>query len=723
MAAGKNITRSDFHFLPVQTFGSNGKQFNISCLWEPRDEKFLLLNTETPGDHRSFMTVILDVAVAGLTETMSFVINAKARIFPQTEKFWMPGRRQLQETFFLKLLWKPSDSPASQKGFYSVISLESQSQKEGRSTTLEKLLEGSSSSDESEAHIDEEPLPSGYGPVSKECSQEELKEWAHVLAKWRPNLSHRPKSLLGLVRKSGVPQSLRCEVWQLLSGSFDCEALLENYKVLSIQESVWDSAISKDISRTFPAHEFFRSKGSEGQDQLCRVIKAYANRDQETGYCQSMTFMAATLLLHMPEEQAFCLLVKIMECYGMRDLMKCDFEGLRSAFYQLERLLEEKLPDLHYHFRDVNVEMHMFASQWFLTLFTAKFPLFCVFRIIDLFLCDGHIVLYQIAIGLLRMAKQDLLQLDFEGILKYFRVTLPKRYTNEDTVCILLYHAVNEKIQPKKIQQYIKEFQGLKQQLDMRETPLERLKRESREYMIAIMRLEQENDELAYEMINGKIQLRNDLDTAEDQIELQQKEIARLAGIIVDNEDELRRLRDETGLVKEVCRKIEVENKNNSSIIAEYKQTSAQMEERLNKKDMMLLQARGNACEACKKILAEENGGHSTVFSSTRLAEDDRVRDLELELARTKLALVEKECHTQELLHELSLVNMDGISTQNSQQSSWLSKTLHSIKSQASVVSTNSSSVSPTGGTRRKLSKERRTNANGSAAQISRPES
>jgi hypothetical protein len=75
------------------------------------------------------------------------------------------------------------------------------------------------------------------------------------------------------------------------------------------------------------------------------------------------------------------------------------------------------------------------------------------------------------------------------------------------------------------------------------------------------MRLERENDELAHELINGKIQLRNDLDTAEDQNEMQQKEIARLNGLIIDGEDEAKRLRDEAILVKELCRKIENENK------------------------------------------------------------------------------------------------------------------------------------------------------------------
>lgn len=51
-------------------------------------------------------------------------------------------------------------------------------------------------------------------------------------------------------------------------------------------------------------------------------------------------------------------------------------------------LKQEYIPDLYNHFLNVGLEAHMYASQWFLTLFTAKFPLYMVFHIIDLLLCE-----------------------------------------------------------------------------------------------------------------------------------------------------------------------------------------------------------------------------------------------------------------------------------------------------------------------------------------------
>ena len=84
----------------------------------------------------------------------------------------------------------------------------------------------------------------------------------------------------------------------------------------------------------------------------------------------------------------------------------CDFLGLFLAdlwtswvrvkqLHMCPRLIsllfQEYIPDLYNHFLDISLEAHMYASQWFLTLFTAKFPLYMVFHIIDLLLCEVRI--------------------------------------------------------------------------------------------------------------------------------------------------------------------------------------------------------------------------------------------------------------------------------------------------------------------------------------------
>lgn len=65
------------------------------------------------------------------------------------------------------------------------------------------------------------------------------------------------------------------------------------------QDCPFEAVIQRDIARTFPAHDFFREAGGLGQDSLLRMARAYAVYDHEVGYCQGLSFLAATLLLHV----------------------------------------------------------------------------------------------------------------------------------------------------------------------------------------------------------------------------------------------------------------------------------------------------------------------------------------------------------------------------------------------------------------------------------------
>lgn len=58
------------------------------------------------------------------------------------------------------------------------------------------------------------------------------------------------------------------------------------------------------------------------------------------------------------------------------------------------------------------------------------------------------------------MCKKDLLQLDFESILKYFRVTLPKKCRNYEVARGLMKVACCIKV--KKLKKYEQEFLDLK---------------------------------------------------------------------------------------------------------------------------------------------------------------------------------------------------------------------------------------------------------------------
>ncbi|MGH0124371.1 UNVERIFIED_CONTAM: hypothetical protein FKN15_036914 [Acipenser sinensis] len=131
---------------------------------------------------------------------------------------------------------------------YEVVSLESDTERERKKTTASPSIRltqsGSQSSmipsppDDDEEEDNDEPLLSGSGDVSKECAEKILETWGDLLSKWHLNLSVRPKPLPALVR-SGVPEALRGEVWQLLAGCHTNDHQVEEYRTLITKRTLW----------------------------------------------------------------------------------------------------------------------------------------------------------------------------------------------------------------------------------------------------------------------------------------------------------------------------------------------------------------------------------------------------------------------------------------------------------------------------------------------------
>ena len=228
----------------------------------------------------------------------------------------------------------------------------------------------------------------------------------------------RAERALARLPPSGKP--LRGRLWRELSGASRIEALFEEglFARLLAAEGAHDEAIELDVGRTFPAQEYFRSDAVRGE--LSKVLRAYAAYDAECGYVQGLGFVAGTLLYHLEDaEQAFFVLIQMMNGLNIRWLYVPPKSALSLALHQLDALIAARFPALHASFRSKGVTAELYGTQWFVTLFSYRgLPIEAVAKIWDFFFLRGPIFLFQVALALVAQLEEQLLAAPFEDVMQ-----------------------------------------------------------------------------------------------------------------------------------------------------------------------------------------------------------------------------------------------------------------------------------------------------------------
>ncbi|CAF4183124.1 unnamed protein product [Rotaria socialis] len=332
-------------------------------------------------------------------------------------------------------------------------------------------------------------------------SENEWMIWNKLINNWSTYMKQNPTWIKNLIR-AGVPVHFRPLLWQCLTKVETSNAKLKYIQLIKMA-SPCEKVIQRDITRTYPEHELFKEKHGLGQESLFNVIKAYSLYDREVGYCQGIGFIVGLLLMHMPEEEAFAVLVSIMQDYSMRKMYKSDMYHLALHMYQLEYMIQEFLPELYRHFQAETMNISMYASSWFLTLFTTQLPFNIVCRTMDLFLSEGMEMIFRISIALLEMHQDELMLLSMEDMLKYFQKEIPlKDEINHEA---LFQRAFTLEYNGKKMKKLEKEYSIIRKEEQEKQIEIRKLRNENRLLKQRVENLEKESVTLANRLIEGQV--------------------------------------------------------------------------------------------------------------------------------------------------------------------------------------------------------------------------
>ena len=235
-------------------------------------------------------------------------------------------------------------------------------------------------------------------------------KWRYMLEHYDIYKSKKKKKLKQRTRK-GIPDSLRSYIWQLFGkiNQYVMKDLYENLEKEKLDPEI-EITIIKDLDRTFPACQLFKDKYGAGQRKLFKVLSNYSKYNSKIGYVQGMGYLVALFLIYMDEQSSFYLLHSLIKNYGLEGVYLPGFPDLKKKFFVLLNLEKKFIPKIYEVLKRDTIYPSIYASEWFICLFSKDLKINVLVRIFDTFLLEGFKVIYRFALAFLKLKEKEFIK-------------------------------------------------------------------------------------------------------------------------------------------------------------------------------------------------------------------------------------------------------------------------------------------------------------------------
>jgi len=255
-------------------------------------------------------------------------------------------------------------------------------------------------------------IPAGANPSVKAdpiLVRKREKKWKEMTDHWD---KWKSRSKLRNRIKKGVPESYRGLCWKLILGIPEKiknnEGLYQRLLNSPVDAQVINDIVV-DLPRTFPDHFLFKYANGPGQKELYNVLKAYACKNPELGYCQGMSGVAAVFLMYCTPEEAFFMLDTVLETH-MKGYYSSGLTQLKQDSAIFDWLLLTKNKQIHTYLKSKGIDVILYTTKWFMTVFTQCLYWETVVRIWDVFLLKGTRFLIRVGLAILKLYTSDILK-------------------------------------------------------------------------------------------------------------------------------------------------------------------------------------------------------------------------------------------------------------------------------------------------------------------------
>lgn len=287
-----------------------------------------------------------------------------------------------------------------------------------------------------------------------EIEMSRIPKWTKMIKSWE---KYWDKEKFFKRVYKGIPDRFRGTVWaKLLYLEQIKEEQKGKYEEMRRLGRKWSTDVRQidlDVNRTYRDHSMFRKRYDEKQRQLFHILVAYSMYNQEVGYCQGMSQIAALLLMYLNEEDAFWALSALMSSpkYAMHGFFIPGFPKLLRYQQHHDKILEKFLPKLKKHLERNCIDSGLYTLKWFFQCFLDRVPFTLTLRLWDIFLLEGERLLVAFAYCILKLHRRQITRLDMDQILDYLQKKLEKNFGYEDDYVIESLEKAMEELKKAKL--------------------------------------------------------------------------------------------------------------------------------------------------------------------------------------------------------------------------------------------------------------------------------
>ena len=264
----------------------------------------------------------------------------------------------------------------------------------------------------------------------------------------------------------GLPSKIRGNIWSILIGnpcginislyksykklikSIDFEKLIKEYEknkniditLSEIKEDINNDKylISQILLDILNIKDKYLIKYTVSPYKIISVVYSIARvfflMRPDIKYNKSLiAFSFIFILVYKDEYKSFCNMFNLICSTNTLQYYLKNEDYIDSRIKFFDNLLSSRIPKISLRFKNLDISSELFLVYWFENIFSFTFDYHLLRRIFDLYLLHGECILFQVALTIIKIQEDELLNFTISDIFKNLK-KLPKEYKEENFI-------------------------------------------------------------------------------------------------------------------------------------------------------------------------------------------------------------------------------------------------------------------------------------------------